>query len=541
MTLLRKPSSRAVAGTGVLIVAALALTSCAGAADEATGQPSESLEPVVGGELVVGLSDIPPCIDPAITPYNNFPGRAVVDNLFEQDEETGEIEPWLATGYEVSEDGLTYTLSLRDDVTFSNGEPFDAGAVKATLDNAIEFRATDGRGVAAAYISGYVGSTVVDDQTVEVEFEQPKAGFIQALTEKALGIIWPGSLTLDYDERCTTGPIGTGPFVIEENVPDDHVTVVRREGYAWASPNSDNPGEAYLDALRFVEIPEGGVLTESLLSGEVDVAINLSSTDSARVVAEGGQIVSAVSAGVPNTLYPNLDRAPFDDESVRQAFQIGIDRAELESTIYNEYNPAPSSIVSDTVPGHIDLSDELAYDPDAAKALLEDAGWEEGDDGIREKDGQRLTLVASGLSTYADAELLQQQWKAAGIDVPLLNEDTAASTERLAAGDYDFHVWTMTRADPDILNAIWNSDRTSFGYARAVPSDLDDLLLAQAAATDADERQELVDRIQGRLVSEAWGFPISDRAWVYGVNESGNGLRLDGETKLVFFDVWVDA
>ncbi|MFT4306451.1 MAG: ABC transporter substrate-binding protein, partial [Microbacterium sp.] len=447
---------RAAAGIASLLAASLLLTACAGSSDATEETDSD---PVVGGDLTVGITDIPPCIDAAITPYNNFPGRAVLDNLFDLSDD-GQIEPWLATGYEISDDGLTYTLTLRDDVTFSNGEPFDAEEVKANFDNWIEFREATGQGVAAAYISGYSGSTVIDDDTIAISFDQPKAGFLEALTEKALGIAWSGSLSLDYDTRCADGVIGTGPFVIGENVDNDHVTIVRRDGYAWASPEAENQGETYLDSVTFVEIPESGVLTESLLSGEVDASLSVNSSDIDTILGEGGQIVSAVSAGVPNTLYPNLSRAPFDDLAVRQAFQIGIDREEIQETIYNDYSPAATSIVSDSVPGHVDLSAELAYDPDTATSILEDDGWVLGDDGIYEKDGERLEATISFTSENDRAlwQLVQAQLLEIGFDLELSQVTSAESTALQSSGDWDLLSGNFTRADPDVLLNTFHPD-----------------------------------------------------------------------------------
>lgn len=532
--------------------AALLASGCAAgnspSADATSGATTQETvsagEPVVGGDLVVALSDIPPVLDAALTPYNNFPGRAAVDNLFDQDPETGEIVPWLATGHEVSDDGLTWTLTLQDGVTFSNGEPFNAEAVKANFDNAIEFRAATGRGVAAAYISGYESSTVIDDLTIEVTFAEPKAGFLQALTEKALGIIWPGSLTLDYDQRGTDGPIGTGPFVIEENVPDDHITIVRREGYAWPSPVSSNEGEAYLDSITFVEIPETGVQVESLLSGEVDVILAIDSADIDRVLGEGGQIVSAISAGIPNTLYPNLDRAPFNDEAVRQAFQIGIDREDLEATIYNEYNPAPNSIVSDTVPGSVDLSALLAYDPEKANQLLESAGWIAGDDGIRVKDGERLDaeIAFTSVNQRPLWQLLQSQLLDIGFDLQLKQVTSAESTALQESGQWDLLSGNFTRADPDVLLNTFHPDYVSYArYTTENVGDLVELLDAQTVELDADKRQDLFEQAQRLIIERGYAFPYSQsgRQSIALDNVHGLGNQITGWQ--VFDQAWKDA
>lgn len=535
-------SARATSLVALTVLLGL-LAGCAGGSGAANPSASETAQPVAGGDLVVGQTDIPPCLDSAITPYFNHPGRQLTDNLFDQNLETGEIEPWLATGYEVSDDGLSYTISLRDDVTFSNGEPFNAEAVKANFDTAIEFKKTDGRGVAPAYLTGYTGSEVVDDQTIVVNFAKPKASFLQGLTEKALGIAWPGSIVgKDYDTRCTQGVIGTGPFVLEENVPDDHITIVKRAGYAWASPNSANKGEAYLDSITFVEIPETGVLADSLLSGEIDAAISFASTDIDRIKADGFQFFSAVSAGVPDTLYPNLGVAPFNDLAVRQAVQIGIDREEIKAAVYNEFSPAATSAVSTPVPGWVDLADGLAYDLDAATAILDKDGWTEGADGIREKDGQKLTATA--LFTLENDrvfyQLLQSQLKKLGFDLELKQVTTAEQTEALSNGDWGLIRGNFTRADPDVL---LNTYHPSYAYSKPpadAVADLAALLDAQTVELDWTKRQAIVAQALGLIIDKGYGFPLVESGRPIAASPSTHGFTYNLPGWNLFNEVWKD-
>lgn len=531
-------------GAAVIGVWNVTANSAAAPAVETSEAGSADGEPARGGELVVALGDVPSNLDLAITPYNNFASRASVDNLFDQDPETGEILPWLATEYEVSDDGLIYTFSLLEGVTFSNGEPFNAHEVKANFDNAIEFRAANGTGVAAGYLTGYTESRVIDDLTLEVTFSQPRADFLQALTEKALGIQWSGRLTLDAEQRAAEGPIGTGAFLISEYIPDERITIVRRDGYDWGSPVNENQGEPYLDSVSFVEIPESGVQVESLLSGEVDAVINPQSADVPRIIAAGGQVVSAISAGVPSTLLPNLEHAPFNDEDVRAAFQIGIDREDIESAINDDRSPAPRSIVSDTLPGVLDLSAELAYDPSAAKKILEDSGWTLGEDGIYQRNGERLTaeITFTSVNERPLWQLLQSQLLDIGFDLQIRQVTSAESTAAQQSGDWDLVSTSFTRADANILLNTFHPDYVSNNrFTRENIGDLVEILDAQAAELDTAVRQELFEDAQRLIIERGYAFPYAQSgrstAALGGVHGLGN--QISGQQ--VFDQAWKDA
>ena len=137
-------ASRHTAATGAGLLASCAAT---------PGSATASGTPIEGGTLTVALPSIPDILDASITPAWNYPGRAVVDNLVDLDAD-GQIVPYLATSWEVNDDNTQFTFHLRDDVTFSNGEPLTANDVKATFDGAISFRQREGQGVAAGYLTG---------------------------------------------------------------------------------------------------------------------------------------------------------------------------------------------------------------------------------------------------------------------------------------------------------------------------------------------------------------------------------------------------
>jgi peptide/nickel transport system substrate-binding protein len=528
---MKKPSA------GLAVVVALSLAGCAsaGASGDTNG------EPVVGGVYTHAIEGDPGCLDPAQQRYHvalNV-ARQTVDSLVDQDPTTGEIVPWIADSWEISDDATTFTFHIGEGHTFADGSVIDAAAVKANFDR---LSALGSAGIGSnPILAGYQDTTVIDDQTVEISFDRPNVQFLQGLSGAWFGLISVADTERTPEELCSGDFVGSGPFVFESYTPNKEILLNKREGYDSPSSLALHEGDAYVDQLKFVVVPESSVRAGSVQSGEVASTSLVAFQDEARLEAAGVELTIAKIPGLTESVIVNQESWLADEPAVRQALKLAINSQEIVDVIYGPSYSERSGLLGSGTPYATDFSDSLQFDLDAAIEGLEAAGWTLGDDGVRVKDGKRLTVSATGLSSYPDAELLQQQWLAAGIEVPIVVLDTAEQLEALSEGDYDFHVWTMTRADPDILNAIWNSEWTAQGYARTSPSELDDLLLEQAGAVDTADRQDAVDAVQTYLIDNAWGFPISDRAWVYGINEKSEGLRFDAERKLVFYDVWLSA
>ena len=158
--------------------------------------------------------------------------RAVVDQLTDQNPKTGEIIPWLAKSWELNADATQYTFHLRDDVTFSNGERFDAAAVKLSFDSNVALLKELPTAFGKSYIDGYVSSEVVDPYTVKVNFKVPNAAFLQATSTTNLGILAPATYReASIKDRNLGKLIGSGPFVIQEYAPESTIVLKKRPGY----------------------------------------------------------------------------------------------------------------------------------------------------------------------------------------------------------------------------------------------------------------------------------------------------------------------
>jgi len=534
-------------------VAALGLTVGLGLAGcSATASPEESATPTAeavqtGGTYTHAFSAVGAItsLDPPTLIFHEALQvvRTLTDNLVDQDPQTGEIVPWIATSWEINADATKYTFHLEDGVTFSDGAPLDAAAVKANFDRD---KALGPKAVGAAPLIAHLTSTtVVDPQTVEFDFDQPAAYFLQALSNSAFGLISPKSISSLSDQDLAAGKYaGSGPFTLESYNPQTEIDVVKRADYDWPSSvdaKAGHTGAAYVDGIHFLEIGDASTRANEVIDGEIQSAALISFQDEARLKAtDGVTLLPEKIPGLTETLIINQQSFLGQDAPAREAISDAIDTKTIVSTVFGpSYGPASSVLGSDT-PGYADQSQYITYDPEKAKQLLDEDGWVVGADGIREKNGQKLSLRVPGIGNWGGAELLQQQLKAVGIDLPLDKSDQATQQAALKSGAYEADKWQMTRADPSVLYAVWSTPPTTQGYAKANPSPLDDLIKAQESETDPAKRAEDAAAVQEYLVKNHWGIPLDDRAWTYAYNASAKGLRVDGETKLSFYSVWVD-
>jgi peptide/nickel transport system substrate-binding protein len=389
----------------------LALSACSG---PATGAISSGGEPVAGGDLTIGTYLDPTCIDPQQIGTNASlsVSRQIVDSLTDQDPDTGEVVPWLAESWEINDDSSVFTFSLRDDVTFSDGTAFTASTVKANIDGIVALGAL--APVSGPYLAGLTAATVIDDTTIEVAFSKPNAQFLQATSNIALGMVSDATAAQSADERCASGAVGSGPFVLDSYAANDSTVLSKRDGYAWGSPTWLTDGEAYLDTITFQVLPENSVRTGALMSGQIDAMDSVQQQDEASLTGGGFQIVTRTNPGFAVSVLFNLASPISGDPAVRKAIMLGVNREDIVS-ILGPTGATTEGVLTQTTPGAADFTEYLSYDPDEAIGLLEDAGWIEGADGVREKDGIPLELDFPYFFDGPVVELMQQELAEIGI------------------------------------------------------------------------------------------------------------------------------
>ncbi|WP_409259480.1 ABC transporter substrate-binding protein [Pseudomonas sp. KCJK9009] len=450
--------------------------------------------------------------------------RNVAESLTDQDPQTGRIIPWLAKTWEVGADALSYTFHLREDVTFSNGERFDAHAVKTAFDSNKAFATQLPATFGATYLAGYDHAEVIDDFTVRLVLAKPNAGFLQATSTTNLAILAPASYRLSAQQRSLGKIIGTGPFILDHYTPEVGARLVKRADYAWPSANVRNQGPAYLDAVDISYIPEESVRNGLFLQGKADILWPrnpFSEVDLKLFQSKGATIQSRSLPGPALNLYPNTrnDRL-LGDRQVRLALQKAIDRTSYAHTVYNSAFPVVSGVYDVTTPFFKAQAEKLAYDPKGAEQLLDAAGWHKGDDGYRHKNGQRLTLRYNLTPAESAGDVLvQDQLRKVGIDLKLNVLTRAEWVTGNSAGTYDLTSTYMTRADPIILQTILDPRAANSATLATNTYEPTTLAKAQAlfdsgiTATADTQRAQAYGQLQDLLVDEASAFPLYERVW----------------------------
>jgi len=537
-TAARWPALAALATAGLLL-----LTACSSGDVGTTGAGSggDSGQAQSGGTLTFAVGSDAGCVDPQQVGSNDtiYSLRQIVDSLTDQDPETGKIEPWLASSWDVSADQTTFTFHLRSGVTFSDGSALTAQVVKDNFD-AVPNLGAKGL-LAEGYLSGVQSTTVVDPLTVRVKFQQPNAQFLQATSTFTLGIESAASVQKTPQEKCSQGVAASGPFVLSQYVANQSITLTKRAGYDWGSSLWSKKGEAYLDKLVFKVVPEPGVRTGSLESGQVDAIGSVGKADEAALKSAGVSLQSRANPGVVFNLGLNNSRPLLQDVKVRQAIQVAIDRQQIVDTVFPTGAQPATSVLSHTTPNYENLGSELAYDPAKAKSLLDAAGWKAGSDGIRSKNGAKLSLTvdwfANAATNQPALELVQQQLKAVGVDVVLKELQIAQIATVQKGGDFDAIWGNITRADPDILRTSYSTQLAN--VYRLTAGGLDSVLTQQAATADAAKRQQLVNQAQELIVQNAYVIPVVELETELGVAKKVHNLNFEASSRIQLHDTWI--
>ncbi|MAN57334.1 MAG: peptide ABC transporter substrate-binding protein [Paracoccus sp.] len=510
--------ARLTAALSLLVAGGLVLASCS------TGG-GESAEPQDGGTLVYASGDAEPtCLDPHVG--GNYPQALVSTQYLEPlvgRDTSGQIQPWLAAEWSVSDDGLTWEFVLQPDLTFTDGTAFDAEAVKANIEHLKDPETASSTGYLA--VEKVAEVEAVDDEVVRFHLSEPDSALLESLSQQWTAMQSPAGMARGQEENCLA-PIGTGPFIVEEWVVQDHISFVRNEDYRTPAPHAEHDGSAYLEAIEWRFIPDAATRQAALTSGEVHVIDN--PQPDAIVAAEASDDLGHIDAPRPgsvNRLELNAGHAPFDDPRVREAFIRAADPEPGIDTLYLGTVTRSSSPLASTEITAVSEPDLFVTDVAAAHDLLDDAGWvERDDDGVRTKDGQRLTVrfpVSTNQSVAAEQSLFEQiQANAAAVGFEVVLDPTDLSTwyGTLAADEYEVVSAPYTKVGPDVLRILYHSDGivpAPSGYfanhAQIADAELDAILDEAAATIDEQQRAELYAQAQ-RIVLESFVIlPLYDQ------------------------------
>lgn len=475
---------------GIVTAGVLLFSGCSSPGNaevEATSDPSR--EAAAGGELTMLMYVPTRSFDPADDSTMASTGdatrmSAIYDLLLALDPVTGEVTPQLAEGMSPNEDGSVWTLQLRDGVTFSDGTPLDAEAVRFTYQHIAD------KGIAsqARAISSWQ-MEVVDPLTLQITIPIPNMHLDRTIADSLPFIVSPTAVQAD-PEGFSSKPVGAGPFVLEEYVPDNYET------YA-ANPDYWQEGLPKLEGLRLELVPDAAQRINTIASGAANAQAPSSDADAALLAnAESqGLVHFGVDQSGGGWIYMNNTRAPFDDERARRAMYLALDRNELAQVALGSADAtAIDTLFVEESPFH--ESDVQFPDPDATEAQrLFDELAAEG----KPVDLSYINIageVNARTAQYVQAKLTE--FDNVSVDIETL--DVTAARERVFVNrDYDMSPYPGAYKFPDpepglynllATDAMWNTT----GYSNP---EVDAALAAARATSDVDER-----RTQYRIVQE---------------------------------------
>ncbi|MDQ4044574.1 MAG: ABC transporter substrate-binding protein, partial [Chloroflexota bacterium] len=408
-----------------------------------------------------------------------------------------ELVPVLAESYEASEDGLTYTFKLREGVKFHNGDDFTSADVKYTFDWT---KNPDNASVNAGATELVESVETPDDYTVVVNLTAPDVTFM--IGGAALSILPSKAHEEMGEEEFSADPIGTGPFMLEEWNAQQRTVLAAFEDHFRGRPN--------FDRFQLDVVPEAGGRLAALESGQAHNSVWALNAEDNILMMENEDftyyetIQDAVNHFPMNNQHPVLG-----DVQVRKALMHAIDREAIIADIFMDQATLATANLS---PKHeryynpdVTLYD---YNPDTARQLLEEAGWVEGDDGIREKDGEKLSFtcvtITGDSNRRPEAELAQQWFKEIGVDMQLQEATVDIILDAMTAGEMDMSLFNWTyggnNGDPDARDTLGSDGANNFSnYSN---ERVDELLLQGIQEQDEEVRAEIYKEIQAIVAEE---------------------------------------
>ncbi|MHC2484718.1 peptide ABC transporter substrate-binding protein [Rhizobium leguminosarum] len=495
------------------------------------------------GRVVVGLSQEPTVFNPLMAHIETDDAVhfSLFDALFRMDP-GGVLQPNLATEVPtqknggISEDGLTWRVRLRDDVRWHDGKPFTAEDVKFTLELITnpKFRAwrTGGHSLVRDL-------TVVSPTEITWRMEQVFAPYLSFLTETF--IVPKHLLENEADPNAAAfnqAPVGTGAFKWSQRVAGDHLELIANPDYFGDGP--------YVEQVVFKYIPDQTVLYTQFKSGDIDL------TDQAYITPDHydeasklpGRVVSLVPGASVESFYLNLERPQFKELAVRQALYAAMDRAAIIDALYfgvvtttETFMPKESYYFNPNLPAQ-------EFNLDAARKLLDDAGWVPGSDGIREKNGVKLAFnnsTTSGNNLREQVQqFLQQTFAEIGVQMTISNLPAAVMFgEFWLKSQFDTAISGVTHliaADPDATNRLATSAIAAKGgkgsnVGQYSNPEVDALLKKGAQTFDPDARREIYYRIQEIVRQDLPFLPLFAATYVVGTKEGLEGWEPNTNTR----------
>lgn len=493
---------------------------------------AQAAEPCYGGTLRVMADTDISSLDPYKIGWQNhetlrqiFEGLLAVDEGFK-------VIPGLAKSWDVSDDGLTYTFHLRKDVQFHNGKAMTAADVKASYERLLQ-SSIKHKFATISEIS------TPDDDTVVIQLSEPTATFlINVAQPHTIGIMPAEEASAPENQKNLQHPVGTGPFMFVEWIPDRHVKLKRFEQY-WGGEGeptgSGGSKTAYVDEVVIRPIKERSVRVSSLEAGDIDLGF-IPTTQKNRLEKNPKLVIAGTGPTFDfwNFWFCVNENSPMKDLNLRKAFAYAINKEEMliattggPGAVANSAFPSFSAWFSKYHSNEYGPQQDLAK----AKEYLKKSSY----------NGEVITITTCKDYTAMDkqAVVAQAQLKQIGIETKLEYLDWTSLFAKYKSGNFEIMSYGYgAHADPDMYYfARLHSDNTYNGWGNPT---FDMLVLKARSTTDFNERKALYDQAQKIIVDELPLLVTFSEEYFYGYNQRVKGFKPWGAAFLRLWNVWLE-
>ena len=479
----------------------VALSGCSGDKKGAgsTTENELSKNPVEGGTIKVGISQDLDSLDPhkAVSAGT----KEVLFNIYEglvKPDSDGNLVGAVAEDYEMSDDAKVYTFTLRDGVKFHNGDEVTAEDVKYSIDRCAD--TSNGEPLVSAY-SIVESVNILDENTVEIRLTEPNTEFLAYMTTAIV--------PKDYED-LDTAPVGTGPFKYVSRSPQENVILEKNEDY-WGE-------KAHLDKVEFKIVADADMLVTNLKGGSIDMAMRLTTSQAAELT-EGFHIEEG-TMNLVQALYLNNDVEPLNNEKVRQALCYAINPDEIMDMMADGKGVRIGTSMYPGLKKYYDEEYANYYEQDyeKAKALLKEAGYEDGFD-------LEITVSSADQPHVDTAQVIAEELKNIGVNVKIKPVEWEVWLEEVYANrNYQS---TVVGVDASNVSARAMLERfTTDGHGNFVnfsDEEYDKIFKEAISTTDEEKQIKLYKELEGILAEKAANVYIQDLANLVAISDKFDG------------------
>jgi len=441
-------------------------------------------------------------------------GFMIFDTLVSLDYDMQTIKPGLAKSWSVSDDGLVYTFNLRDDVTFCSGKKLDAAAVVGSIKRWLDPATA---GVVKSKAGNVDDIVAVDDYTVEYRLKTSYSELLLQMTQHYFSIINAEEAAAHGADYGVKGVDGTGPYCFESWTPRDKTVLVKHEGYNWGPPQFSYQSPQ-VDKIIWRVSPEESTRVAGIQTGQTDTLQHVPYWAIPQLKGDANLHASQAQAYFWNFyIGMKITRPNMQDVRVRQAINLAVDSQAIAEAVYFGFadpaNTYMSQKVIDFDPA-VDTS-QFDYAPEKAAALLDEAGWKMGGDGVREKDGEKFRLTAYVAALPKNKQIIeavQGDLRKAGVDLEIQLFDSTVIWGKLKTQEFDMYTMSYPYLTASDGIALYFSSKNMPAPNRMNwndPKETDVWLTNANAAPTGDERREWVSKILHKVHDATVWIPIA--------------------------------